>query len=74
MRRQVALVEPHAFRQLELKAKSVRFLDGDDAFLADLVHRLGDQLADRGVCGPKMEAVAAICPWSRSPWRSSALL
>src|SRR5690606_40306569 len=28
-----------------------RLLDGDDAFLADLVHRLGDQLTDLGVGG-----------------------
>src|SRR3954470_16533959 len=51
VRRDVALVEAHAFDELELEAEGVALLDGDDAFLADLVHRLGDDLADRGVAG-----------------------
>jgi len=33
-------------RELKLQAEGVALLDGDDAFLADLVHRLGDDLAD----------------------------
>ena len=49
--RQVALVEAHALGELELEAEGVALLDGDDAFLADLVHRLGDDLADGGVSG-----------------------
>src|SRR5579859_6584290 len=49
--RDVALVETHALGELELEAERVRLLDGDDAFLADLVHRLGDHLADRRVAG-----------------------
>ncbi|OEI67489.1 DNA polymerase II large subunit [Curtobacterium sp. ER1/6] len=49
--RQVALVEAHALGQLELGAEGVRLLDGDDALLADLVDRLGDELADGGVGG-----------------------
>src|SRR3954470_11466925 len=51
VRRDVALVEAHALDELELEAEGVALLDGDDAFLADLVHRLGDDLADRGVAG-----------------------
>ena len=47
--RDVALVEAHAFGELELQAEGVRLVDGDDAFLADLVHRLGDDLADLGI-------------------------
>ena len=47
--RDVALVEAHALGELELEAEGVALLDGDDAFLADLVHRLGDDLADLGV-------------------------
>src|SRR3954468_23566731 len=47
--RQVTLVEAHALGELELEAEGVALLDGDDTFLADLVHRLGDQLADRVV-------------------------
>ena len=49
--RDVALVEAHALGELELEAEGVALLDGDDAFLADLVHRLGDDLADGGVTG-----------------------
>src|SRR5215217_7975096 len=49
--RDVALVEAHALDRLELDAEGVRLLDGDDAFLADDVHRLGDDLADLGVAG-----------------------
>src|SRR5436305_4472830 len=51
VRRDVALVEAHALDELELEAEGVALLDGDDAFLADLVHRLGDDLADRRVAG-----------------------
>src|SRR5580692_11048156 len=46
VRRDVALVEAHTLGELELKAEGVGLLDGDDAFLADLVHGLGDHLAD----------------------------
>src|SRR6266508_2267355 len=49
--RDVALVELHALGELELDAKGVRLVDGDDPVLADLVHRLGDGLADLGVLG-----------------------
>ena len=51
VRRDVALVEAHALGELELEAEGVALLDGDDAFLADLVHRLGDHLADGRVGG-----------------------
>jgi hypothetical protein len=44
--RDVALVEAHALGELQLQPEGVALLDGDDAFLADLVHGLGDQLAD----------------------------
>src|SRR4051794_10251057 len=49
VRRDVALVEAHALGELELEAEGVALLDGDDAFLADLVHGLGDDLADAEV-------------------------
>ena len=49
--RDVALVEPHALGELELQAEGVGLVDGDDTFLADLVHRLGDDLADARVTG-----------------------
>ena len=55
-----ALVEAHALGELELGAEGVRLLDGDDAFLADLVDRLGDQRADRRGQPAEMDAVAAI--------------
>ena len=47
----VALVEAHALGELELQAEGVGLLDRDDAFLADLVHSLGDELTDGRVAG-----------------------
>src|SRR5699024_2608013 len=49
VRRQVAAVELHALDDVELVLQARALLDGDHAFLADLVHGLGDQLADVGV-------------------------
>ena len=49
VRRQVALVELHPLHQINGGVKRLALLDGDDAVLADLVHRLGDELADLGV-------------------------
>ena len=51
VRRQVALVELHALDEVELHAERVGLLDRDHAVLADLVDRVGDDLADRRVCG-----------------------
>src|SRR5207248_10509948 len=51
VRRDVALVEAHAFDEFELEAEGIALFDRDDAFLADLVHRLGDDVADRRVTG-----------------------
>ena len=45
--RQVAAVELHAFDDVEFGVQRLAVFDGDDAFLADLVHRVGDDLADR---------------------------
>ena len=47
--RQIALVELHAFDHFERGFDRLGFLDGDGAVLADLVHRVGDDLADGGV-------------------------
>src|SRR5256885_6379185 len=44
--RQVALVELHAFDPLDVGLEALAFLDRDDAVLADLLHRLGEHLAD----------------------------
>ena len=44
--RQVAAVELHALDHLELGLHALRFFDGDDAFLADLLHRAGEHVAD----------------------------
>ena len=44
--RQVAAIELHAFHDLERRLERAGFLDGDDAVLADLVHRFGDDPAD----------------------------
>ena len=47
--RKIAAVELHAFDDFEFGLGGLGFLDGDHAFIADLLHRLGDHLADRSV-------------------------
>ena len=49
--RDVAPVELHALGVFLLEAEALALLDGDDAVLADLVHHLGDDLADLGIRG-----------------------
>ena len=49
VRRQVALVELHAFHPLDLGVERTAFFDGDDAVFADLFKSLGKLLADLGV-------------------------
>src|SRR6185436_9104845 len=44
-----AAVELHALDDVELELEALGLLDRDHAFLADLLHRLGDLLADDGV-------------------------
>ena len=43
---QVAAVELHAFDDVELVLQGLAVFNGDHAFLADLVHRVSDDLAD----------------------------
>ena len=45
--RQVAAVELHAFDDFELRVEALCFLDRDHALVADLLHGVGDHLADR---------------------------
>ena len=47
--RQVAAVELHPLDDLERRLGPLRLLHGHDAVAADLLERLGDELADRGV-------------------------
>ena len=44
--REVAAVELHALDDFELELERLGLLDGDDALVADLLHGLGDLLAD----------------------------
>src|SRR5579883_3475445 len=44
--REIAAVELHALDDLELRLEALGLLDRDHALVADLVHRLGDHLAD----------------------------
>ena len=46
VRREVAAVELHSLDRLERRLEALRLFDRDDAVLADLLHRLGDQIAD----------------------------
>src|SRR5229473_2852608 len=43
---QITAVELHAFDDVELGFERFRLLDGDDALVADLLHRLGQHAAD----------------------------
>ena len=45
----VAPVELHAFHHFQGGFHALGFFDGDDAFFADLVHGVGDDVADGGV-------------------------
>ena len=45
--REVAAVELHAFDHVQFVVQALAVLDGDDALFADLVHGVGDDLADR---------------------------
>src|SRR5690606_12973408 len=44
--REIAAVELHAFDDVQLVVKRLAVFDGDDAFFADLVHGVGNDLAD----------------------------
>ena len=46
VRREVALVELHALDEFDVGLEALALFDGDHAVLADLVDRLGDDLAD----------------------------
>ena len=48
VRREVTLVELHAFDHLKSCLDGASFLNGDSAVLADLVHCVGDDFADGG--------------------------
>ena len=47
----VATIELHTLDVLGLELQALGLFDGDDAVFADLVHDLGDQVADLGVLG-----------------------
>src|SRR4051794_3077969 len=51
VRRDVALIELHALGELEVHAERLALLDVHDAILADLVDRVGDDVADLVVGG-----------------------
>jgi len=44
--REIAAVELHAFDDVELSLEGLGLFNGDDAILADLLHRFGDDAAD----------------------------
>ena len=49
IRGKIAAVKTHPFDQVKGGLQTARFFDRDHAFLANLVHRVGDDLADLGV-------------------------
>src|SRR6185369_8079843 len=46
VRREIAAVELHTFNHVQLGLEGLGFLDGDDAIFADLLHGLGNDVAD----------------------------
>ena len=65
--REVAAVDLHALDDLERRLGALRLLDGDDALAADLLERLGDQLADRRRRCARRSWRPAPSPWSSTP-------
>ena len=51
VRADIAAVELHSLDKLGLVLQTLGLLNGDDAVLADLLHHLGNQIADLGVHG-----------------------
>src|SRR5262249_38558517 len=49
IRRNVTAIELHAFNHVELGLERLRLFHRDHAFVADLLHRLGEEAADLGV-------------------------
>src|SRR5882757_5906225 len=47
--RDIAAVELHAFDDIEFGLEGLRFFNRDDALVADLLHGVGEELADFGV-------------------------
>ena len=47
--RGIATIELHAFHHFELGGQPLRVLHSDHTVLSHLVHRLGDELSDRGI-------------------------
>ena len=47
----VALIEAHTFGEFQVEAERVGLFHGDDAFLANLIHGLGNKAADFRVTG-----------------------
>ena len=47
--REITAVKLHALDNVQGGFQSLRLFDRDDAFFADLVHRLGDDVTDRRV-------------------------
>jgi hypothetical protein len=42
----ITAIELHAFDDIELGCQALRLLDRDDAFVAHLLHRLGEHASD----------------------------
>ena len=65
--RDVALVELHTFGEVQLKSSSAGLFHADDAVLADLVKRIGEQLANLPVLGRDggdIGNLSLVCHWS----------
>ena len=70
VRREIAAVELHALDDFEDGVEAARLFDGDDAVLADLLHRLGDDVADLFVVVRGDRADVRRCPCPRPAWPS----
>ena len=70
--REIAAVELHALDDVEFGLEALGLLDRDDALVADLLHRLGDHVADRlvAVRGDRAD-LGDLLGGLRPSWRAS---
>ena len=49
IRREISAIELHSFDDIQCRLDRLGFFNRDDAIFADLLHRFGNDVADRGV-------------------------
>ena len=73
--REIAAIELHAFDDIELELEALGLFDGDHAFLADLVHRLGDFFAHNSVAiGGDAADLSDLIACPRRAWNGDLMI